>query len=107
MRIVTASEFESVVIKSATPILVDFYADWCGPCRAIAPNVEAFAAQTKDIAVVKFDVDSDSGVIAGKQGVRGIPALLLFVDGQVVTSIVGYHATEEIAEAVKEALASK
>jgi thioredoxin 1 len=107
MRIVTANEFESVVLNAATPILVDFYADWCGPCRAIAPNVEAVADQVKDIAVVKFDVDSDQGQTAGKHGVRGIPSLILFVGGKAVTSIVGYRATDEIKEAIAQALASK
>lgn len=106
MRTIAANEFESVVLKSPTPVLVDFYADWCGPCRAIAPNVDAFAVATPDITVVKFDVDSDTQT-AVAHGVRGIPALLLFVGGQVVTSVVGYCSTEEISEAIAKALASK
>ncbi|MEX1366461.1 MAG: thioredoxin [Nannocystaceae bacterium] len=81
--------FEQEVIDSELPVLVDFWAAWCGPCRAIAPHLETlagrFAGQAK---VVKVDVDDNPG-IAQRYGIRGIPTLLMFKGGKVVDQIVG------------------
>lgn len=85
----TDSNFENEVIKSSTPVLVDFWAVWCGPCKIIAPIVEEIAEQYDGkIKVGKLDVDVNNN-IAMKYGVRSIPTLLMFKDGIVVDQIIG------------------
>jgi thioredoxin 1 len=86
---ITDDNFETEVIKSATPVLVDFWAAWCAPCRAIAPTIEAIANEYKGrVKVGKLDVDSNLATGA-RFNVRGIPTLLVFKDGQVKEQIVG------------------
>jgi thioredoxin 1 len=86
---VTEATFENEVIKSSLPVLVDFWAVWCGPCKMIAPIVEEIAGEkTGLLKVCKVDVDKNRG-IATKYGIRSIPTLLLFKNGQVVEQIVG------------------
>lgn len=86
---VTDSNFDELVINSGKPALVDFWAEWCGPCRMIAPYVEQIAEEYKDRAVVaKVDVDSCPG-IASRYGIRNIPTVLFFKDGKQVDKQVG------------------
>lgn len=86
---VTDADFETEVLKSSTPVLVDFWAEWCGPCRALTPTIDALAAErTGKLKVVKVNVD-ESPNAPGKYGVRSIPALYLFKNGQVVAQTVG------------------
>lgn len=83
------SNFDEVVLKSDKPVLVDFWAAWCGPCRMVGPVVEEIAGEYSDTAVVgKLDVDNNQD-IAIKYGIRSIPALLFFKNGEVVDNVVG------------------
>ncbi|QWC18327.1 thioredoxin [Halorubrum sp. 2020YC2] len=79
-------------------VLVDFYADWCGPCQMMEPAVEAVAADT-EAAVLKVDVDEHQS-LAGEYGVQGIPTLLVFADGELVEQMVGAQTEEALTEAV-------
>ena len=83
------SNFDEVVVKSTKPVMVDFWAEWCGPCRMIAPIVEEISKEYSDRAVVvKCDVDNCPGV-AAKYGIRNIPTVLYFKDGKVADKQVG------------------
>ncbi len=86
---VTAANFDDVVLKSRTPVLVDFWAEWCGPCRAVAPILEEIANEYgAKIKIVKLNTDEESA-IAIKYGISSIPTLNVFVNGEVVKTIVG------------------
>nr|MBP7170643.1 thioredoxin [Bacteroidales bacterium] len=83
------ANFDELVLNSGKPAMVDFWAEWCGPCRMIAPYVEQMAEEYKDKAVVaKVDVDSNPG-IAARYGIRNIPTVLFFKNGQMVDKQVG------------------
>jgi thioredoxin 1 len=83
------SNFENEVVKSQNPVLVDFWAEWCGPCKMVAPVVEEVAKEYDGkLKVAKLDVDSNPQT-AMKYGIRSIPTLLIFKDGQVIDQIIG------------------
>jgi thioredoxin len=106
---VTDDTFQQEVLASEIPVLVDFYADWCGPCKAAAPVIEAIAEEyAGTVKVVKVDVDKDSKH-AVENGVRGIPNFIVFKGGQRVAQFVGFgeHVAQQIREALNSALASK
>ncbi len=101
---VADSNFDAVILKSETPALVDFWASWCAPCRAIAPIVDEIAAQYKGrVRVAKMNVDENQST-PGKYGVRGIPTLILFKDGKVVDQLVGAVPKGQIKELVEKGL---
>jgi len=101
---VTDAEFESQVLKADKPVLVDFWASWCGPCLAIAPVVEELAGEYDGkVVVAKMDVDK-SPATPGKYGIRAIPTLIVFKDGQVVEQITGAVGKAAIESAIDKAL---
>lgn len=97
---VSDATFDAEVLRSATPVLIDFWAPWCGPCRAIAPVVEELAREYEGkVKVVKMNVD-DNPQTPAKYGVRGIPNLIVFKGGQVAEQIVGAVPKSRLAKAL-------
>ena len=102
---VTDSNFETEVMKSPTPVLVDFWAPWCGPCRAIAPIVDELADDYAGrLKVVKVNVD-DNPMTPARFGVRGIPNLIIVKNGQVADQIIGAVPKQHLVRAVDTAIA--
>jgi thioredoxin 1 len=98
---VTDQSFDSEVLKSATPVLVDFWAAWCGPCRAIAPMVDEIAVEYSGrLKVVKVDVDS-SPEVAARYGIRGIPSLFVFKGGRVVEQVIGAVSKQALVQKIQ------
>jgi thioredoxin 1 len=98
---VSSQEFDQEVIKSAIPVLVDFWAPWCGPCKAIAPSVDALAEELAGkLKVVKVNTD-EAPDVAGKYGVMSIPTLLVIKGGEVVETLVGNQSKQAIATKVQ------
>jgi thioredoxin 1 len=96
--------FDEDVLKSSTPVVVDFWAEWCGPCKMIAPHLEALADEMgEQVKVVKVNID-DNPLTPTKYGVRGIPTLMLFKDGEVAATKVGALPKTKLVEWVQESI---
>jgi thioredoxin 1 len=96
--------FEQDVLKSGKPVLVDFWAEWCGPCKMIAPHLEAIAAEFGDqLEVVKVNID-ENPLTPTRYGVRGIPTLMLFKNGEVAATKVGALPKSKLVEWVQESI---
>jgi thioredoxin 1 len=101
---VTDATFKTDVLEASTPVLVDFWATWCAPCRAIAPALEELATQYKgQVRIAKVDVDENNEV-AQQFGIRSIPTLLLFKGGKVVEQLVGAQPKAKLEDSLKKAL---
>ena len=95
--VLTQQNFEQEVLKSDKPVLVDFWADWCGPCRMVSPIVDEIAAENADIKVGKINVDEQQA-LAQQYGVRSIPTLVVFKDGRVAKTAVGARPKASILQ---------
>jgi len=99
----TTENFDAEVLKADKPVLVDFYADWCGPCKMMAPVVDQLAGELADIAVIgKLNVDENEE-IATRYGVMSIPTLILFKGGEVVDKKVGVQSKDALEQLIRKA----
>ena len=101
---VTDNNFQAEVIESPGPVLVDFWAPWCGPCRVIAPSLEEINEEQGNLRVVKLNIDENQQT-AAKYGVMSIPTLLVFKNGEVVKTIIGAMPKQRLVQELEPALA--
>jgi thioredoxin 1 len=102
---VTDDSFEADVLKASGPVLVDFWAEWCGPCKQIGPALEELSSELSGkVTIAKLNID-DSPSTGSRFGVRGIPTMMIFKDGQVVSTKVGAMAKTKINEWIEQSLA--
>jgi thioredoxin 1 len=102
---VTDDNFQAEVLEADRPVLVDFWAPWCGPCRIIAPHLEELQSEREDLRVVKLNVD-DNPRVAAEYHVMSIPMLLLFKNGQVAHQIIGAMPKSRLVQEIDPALAA-
>ena len=101
---VTDASFEADVLNSDKPVVVDFWAEWCGPCKQIGPSLEEIAAEMKDdVVIAKINID-DNPNAPSKYGVRGIPTMILFKDGAAAATKVGAAPKSSIAGWIKDSI---
>jgi thioredoxin 1 len=98
---VNKDNFDSEVIKSDKPVIVDFWAEWCGPCKALAPILDEIASEVAGAKVVKVNVD-EASELAQQYGIRGIPTLIFFKDGEVKSTLVGNQPKAEILKSITD-----
>ncbi len=101
---ITDTSFDSDVLNADKPVLVDFWAEWCGPCKQIGPALEEIAGEMEGkLTIAKLNID-DNAMTPGKYGVRGIPTLMIFKDGQVAATKVGALPKSKIVEWIEESI---
>lgn len=101
-KVLTDSNFDAEVLKSKQPVLVDFWAEWCGPCKMLSPVIDRIATANQGKLIVgKMNVDENQNT-PQQYGIQGIPTLLFFKNGEVVNQIVGFQSQDSIQEAIDE-----
>lgn len=100
-RVINAQEFNEEVLKGKGVVLVDFFATWCGPCKALSPILDELSEKVKDVKIVKVDIDADSE-LASEYRVMSVPTLKIFKDGEVKESLVGGRPLEELEAKLME-----
>ena len=104
LKDVTDANFQAEVLESEGPVLVDFWAPWCGPCRVVAPVLEEIAQERSELSVVKLNVD-DNQQTAARYGVMSIPTLILFRHGEVAHQVVGLRKKRQLEQEIEPVLA--
>lgn len=100
LKHVNSQNFEDVVLKADKPVMVDFWAEWCGPCKVLGPVLEELSGEVSEkVEIVKLNVD-ESRDLAQKYGIRGIPTMIFFKNGQVVSTLVGNQPKTEIVKSI-------
>ena len=99
LKHINESEFEEQVLKSEKPVIVDFFATWCGPCKMLGPVLEEVAEQHQDVVIVKVDIDENMA-LAQKFGLMSVPTLMIFKNGEEVGREIGFRQKEEIEEII-------
>ena len=102
---VTDSNFQAEVLENETPVLVDFWAPWCGPCRIVAPHLEELDSERDDLRVVKLNVD-DNPQTAARYNVMSIPTIILFKGGEVAHQVIGALPKNRLVQEIEPALAA-
>jgi thioredoxin 1 len=100
---VTDNNFQAEVLESEKPVLVDFWAPWCGPCRVVAPVLEEIAAERDDLTIVKLNVDENQQT-AAQYGVMSIPTMILFKNGQAAKTVIGAYPKKRLESALESEL---
>ena len=103
VNIVNQDNFKTDVLNSDKPVLVDFWAEWCGPCKQLAPTVQEIANENPSLTVCKMDVDANRDT-AVKYGIRSIPTLMLFKDGEAVGTEIGALTKQQLQEFINQVL---
>ena len=103
VNIVNQDNFQTDVLNSYKPVLVDFWAEWCGPCKQLAPTVQEIANENPSLTVCKMDVDANRDT-AVKYGIRSIPTLMLFKDGEAVGTEIGALTKQQLQEFINQVL---
>ena len=101
MEHLTAQDFEEKVMNANTPVVLDFYADWCGPCRRLGPIFEELSSEMDDVAFYKVDVE-DASDLAAQFGVQSIPTIIMFNKGDMVERVMGLMPKEALADMIKK-----
>lgn len=95
----TAEDFDGVALKHSGVVLVDFYADWCGPCKMLAPILEAISNERSDVTIAKVNIDENVSVASALK-IVSIPTMYIFKDGEIVSRLVGWHSKDQIIVAL-------
>jgi thioredoxin 1 len=98
---VTSANFESEVIKSKKPVIIDFYADWCGPCKILGPTMEQIANERSDLKVVKINVDEE-GELAQQFNVMSIPTIVVMKEGKVTNGSMGVQSKDRVLKLLEK-----